>query len=424
MRLLFREARVWDGTGAPPVMADVLVEGERIAAVMPLPSRLHADDARVIEAAGRFLMPGLVEGHAHPSFCERPQSVDLGEIPPEEHTLETMYNARRLLEAGFTSAFSAASAKLRLDVVIRDAIEAGRIPGPRLKAASPEITVTGGLGDERLLHLERQSFGLIADGPDELARAVRLCAREGVDTIKLNVSGDGPIRAARSRMTVMREAELRVACEVAHDFGKTVAVHARASHSVQRALDCGADVLYHCEFADEAALDRLEAERDRIFLGPAIAPIYNSLHPPEGVLPLRDPARIAHLQDTLEHAVRTYQAVRRRGIRVVIGGDYGFPVTPQGTNARDLELYVKLFGYTPSEALQCATRVGGELMGISVGLVRAGYLADLLLVDGDPLEDVRVLQDRARLAMIVQGGRVFWEGGRDSWEGGRGKGEG
>ncbi len=406
MRTLFRDALVWDGSGTGRFPGDVLVDGETIAAVCMRPDRLPAEGAQVVDAAGLTLMPGLIEGHAHLSFCEMPQSTDLGDIPPEEHTLETMYNARRLLDAGFTSAFSAASAKLRLDVVIRNAIASGRIPGPRLRAASPEITVTGGLGDERRLHLDRASFGLVADGPDDIARAVRLCAREGVDTIKINISGDGPLRAAKSRMTVMREAEVRAACEVAHDFGKTVAAHARASHSVIRALDCGVDVIYHCEYADEAALDRLEAVRDRVFVGPAIAPIYNSLHPPATMPPVRDPVRLAALQETLDCAQQTFAAMRRRGIRVVIGGDYGFPITPQGTNARDIELYVSLFGYSPTEALQCATKVGGELMGLDVGLVKSGYLADLLLVDGDPVADVRVLQDAARIVGIVQGGRV------------------
>lgn len=415
MRIWIRNARIWDGTGADAYPGEVLVEGDRIARVVPAGTGFRVDDVHVIDARGGTLMPGLVEGHAHLSFIHAPRSTDLGETPPEEHTLATMHNARTLLDHGFTSAFSAASAKLRLDVVIRNEIDAGRIPGPRLRAAGPEITVTGGLGDERRMHMERSSFGLIADGPDEIAKAVRLCAREGVDTVKLNISGDGFTRArARGDMTVMREAEVRMAVEVAHDHGCRVASHARSGLSVTRALDCGVEVIYHCEAADESVLDRMEAARDRIFCSPAIAPVHNALYEAErwGLAP--DPVRTAGQGQVMEDTQRTYAELRRRGVRVVIGGDYGFVHTPQGTNARDIEFFVKLFGYTPSEALQCATRVGGELMQLDVGVVREGWLADLLVVNGDPVADVRVLQDATNLVVIMQGGKIVKGGAAPS----------
>ena len=285
------------------------------------------------------------------------------------------------------------------------AFAAGRIPGPRLRAASPEITVTGGLGDEMRLHMARSSFGIVADGEDEIARAVRLCIREGVDTVKINISGDDGSKAKGDK-TVMREREVRTAVEVAHDFGRKIASHSRASRSVIRAVDCGVDVIYHCEGADEAALDRLESVKDRIFCGPAIAPIHNALHEADARGLPRNPVREAELARVMEESRRTYAEMRRRGIPVVIGGDYGFVSTPQGENARDIELYVKLFGYSPAEALQCATRVGGALMGLDVGQIREGWLADLLLVDGDPVADVRLLQKAENLRLIMQDGRV------------------
>ncbi|MEI7970473.1 MAG: amidohydrolase family protein [Betaproteobacteria bacterium] len=405
IRRLIRNARIWDGTGAEPFPGEVLICANRIERIARAPATLPTDGTEILDARGLTLMPGLVEGHAHLSFIELPRSVELGDTPPEEHTLATMHNARRLLDQGFTSAFSAASAKLRLDVVIRNEIAAGRIPGPRLRAASPEITVTGGLGDETRLHMARASFGLVADGADEIARAVRLCIREGVDTVKINISGDDAARA-RGDATVMREHEVRTAVEVAHDFGRRVASHSRASRSVIRAVDCGVDVIYHCEGADEEALDRLESVRDRIFCSPAIAPIHNALFEAEARGLPRNPAREADLARVLDQAQHTYAEMRRRGIPVVIGGDYGFVSTPQGENARDIELYVKLFGYSPCEALQCATRVGGALMGLAVGQIREGWLADLLLVHGDPLADVRILQNAANLALIMQDGRL------------------
>src|SRR6202034_800150 len=147
--ILFRGANVWDGSGAPTFPADVLVEGTRIKTIARAPNRLAIDGAIVIEARGRTLMPGLVEGHAHISFGGAVNDSDLGNIPPEEHVLLTVRNAKTLLDHGFTSCYSAATSKLRLDVVIRNAVNAGQFPGPRIRAASPEITVTGGLGDER-----------------------------------------------------------------------------------------------------------------------------------------------------------------------------------------------------------------------------------------------------------------------------------
>ena len=405
MQTLIVNARVWDGSGAAAFDGELLVDGARIAGVGRGRGAIDAPGARRIDARGMTLMPGLVEGHAHLSFCGATRNTDLGDIPPEEHVLETMHNARTLLDAGFTSAFSAASAKLRLDAVVRNQIDAGRIPGPRLRAAGPEITVTGGLGDDNRLHMARGSFGLVADGPEAIAAAVRLCIREGADTVKLNISGDDFV-PAKGGMTVMREEEVRIACEVAHDFGRKVAAHARASNAVMRALDCGVDVIYHCELADERALDALEAARDRVFVGPAIGLIVNTLYEAEPWGITHQTAIELGMQRCLENAQRTYAEMRRRGIRVVVGGDYGFAWTPQGTNARDVEHFVTLFGYSPSEALQCATRVGGELMGLAVGELKAGYLADLLVVDGDPLADVRVLQDRARIRLVVKDGAV------------------
>src|ERR1700741_3699262 len=132
--ILFRGASVWDGSGAPAFPADVLVENGRIRAIARAASRLSTEGATVIEARGRTLMTGLVEGHAHISFGGAVNDSDLGNIPPEEHVLLTARNAKTLLDHGFTSAYSAASSKLRLDIMIRNAIAAGQIPGPRLKA--------------------------------------------------------------------------------------------------------------------------------------------------------------------------------------------------------------------------------------------------------------------------------------------------
>ena len=182
-----------------------------------------------------------------------------------------------------------------------------------------------------------------------------------------------------------------------------VNAHCRAAESVKRAVRCGVDVIYHCEHADEEALDMLEAVKDRVFVGPAIGLLHAAVHEaPEGALH----AGVRHgIELGLAAASRAYPEMQKRGIRVVIGGDYGFARTPQGENARDIEHFVR-HSVTPSDALVCATRHGAELMGMGneAGLVREGFLADLLLVDGDPVADVSVLQHKDRLAAICKGG--------------------
>jgi imidazolonepropionase-like amidohydrolase len=400
-----RNARIFDGTGSATRPGEIIVRGNRIRTVAGPGANLEAPGCDVIDAQGATLMPGMVEGHAHPSFCGARANTDLGDMPVEEHLLATLRNAELLLDHGFTSLYSAASAKIRLDVVTRNEINAGRAKGPRIRAASPEITVTAGLGDESSVHQSRSSFGFVADGPDAIRKATRICIREGVDNVKINISGDDFV-SAKGGQTVMSEAEVLAAVEVAHDFDRKIACHARASNSVKRALTCGVDVIYHCEQADDAALDMLEAAKDRIFVGPAIGLIWNTVHEAAdfGITP--EVVERLGMQRVLDMSARTYQALRKRGVRVVTGGDYGFAWTPQGTNARDLEHFVNLFGYSPAEALACATSVGGQMMlpGGELGVVREGALADLLLVDGDPTHDVRLLQDRDRLLMIMKDG--------------------
>jgi imidazolonepropionase-like amidohydrolase len=407
MRLLIDDAMVWTGSGAPPFRGKVLVEGQRITAVAPqAESVATANGADRLDAAGRFLMPGLVEGHAHLSFVDTPRGTALGELPPEDHALLTMDAARKLLGAGFTSACSAAAAKIRLDVAVRDAIEQGMVDGPRLLAASPELTVTGGLGDGRRLHLHQDSFGIAVDGPDEVRRTARLCLREGVDTIKLNISGDTGTDSAPAEAAVMTDAEVAAGVGAAHAIGRRVAAHARASDSVKLALRHGVDVIYHCDYADEEALDLLEAAKDRVFTGPAIGLVLARLEELSGDNTRRGQIALGRLKPLYEATCRVHHEMRKRGIRIVIGGDYGFAANPQGTNARDLEHFVRHFGFSSSDALQAATRTGGEIMtrGHELGLVKEGYLADLLLVDGDPLDDVKVLQDNKRLAVIMKDG--------------------
>ena len=164
--------------------------------------------------------------------------------------------------------------------------------------------------------------------------------------------------------------------------------------------------IYHASFADEEALDMLEAAKDKHFVAPGLAWLINTARNAGeyGIKP-GTPVTMRYERE-LEHAVETCRKMHRRGIRVLIGGDYGFAWTPQGTNAKDLEYFVDLLGFSPMEALVAATQLGGEIMGMGneLGMIKQGYLADLLLVDGDPAANVRVLQDKTRLLAIMKDG--------------------
>lgn len=409
-KTLIAGARIFDASGAPAFEGDVLVEGKHVRAVSRGSGQIPASGCRLIDGKGMTLIPGMVEGHAHLSFEAVTTTEDLISPPPEEHTLLTARVAKVLLDHGFTSAYGASAAKLRLDVAVRNEIDAGRLPGPRIRAGSLEITVTGGLGDESKLHNPRKGPSIVVDGPEEVRKAVRLCCREGCDNIKLDVSGDPFYPNTPAHSTPMSLEEIRMAVETAHSFGRKVNAHARSIGSIQNCLRAGVDVLYHCEYSDEQTLDMLEAAKDRIFVAPTVSLFHTMLHE---ALPWISPelARGMQIDQLLEWSQRTHAELRKRGIRHVIGGDYGFAWSKHGTNARDIGFFVQYYGYSPAEALCCATRNGGlqMTMGTSdkLGELKEGYLADMLLVDGDPLADPAVLLNAERLVMIMKGGEIY-----------------
>jgi imidazolonepropionase-like amidohydrolase len=407
---LIAGARIFDATGAVPFDGDVLVEGTRVRAVSRTPGQLAPAGCQVIDGRGMTLMPGLVEGHGHLSFDNVTATEDLIAPPPEEHTLLTARVAKVLLDHGFTSVYGASAAKLRLDVAVRNEINAGRLPGPRIRAGSLEITVTGGLGDEGKDHNPRIGASMIVDGPEEMRKAVRLCCRAGCDNIKLDVSGDPFYPGTPAHSTPMSFEEIRMAVETAHSFGKPVNAHTRSIESIQNCLRAGVDVLYHCEYSDERTLDMLEDARERIFVAPTISLFHTMLHEASPWI-TPDVARAMGIDALIEASKKTHTELRKRGIRHVIGGDYGFAWSKQGTNARDIGFFVDYYGYSPTEALRCATRNGGLQMTINstekLGEIREGFLADMLLVDGDPVADVSLLLNPDRLALIMKDGQIY-----------------
>ena len=235
--------------------------------------------ATVVDGAGAFLMPGMVEAHTHFSWNDQPDLESIQRMPPEEHILWCAEVAKRYLDMGWTSCVGAACAKPRLDVVIRNAINDGTIVGPRYLAASQEITVPGGLGDTTQPHLPQQefAFGAVVSGCEEMRRCVRMFCKYGVDSLKINLSGES-ITGMSSEMSQFTEAEIATCVEEAKAWGKRVAAHARSTWSIKQCVKQGIEVIYHASFTDEEALDMLEARKKEHFVAPGLAWLINTCH--------------------------------------------------------------------------------------------------------------------------------------------------
>ena len=407
----FSNVRILDATGEPPYSGDITVAGNRIKSITRTGSgtfNWNSNGGERIDCRGMTLMPGLIDAHLHLSWNNAPGINPIQMMPVEEHVLNCVEMAKVVFDAGFTAGYGAAAAKPRLDVVIRDAINAGRFPGPRYTAAGPELTAVGGLGDATLPHIDHEglNLGIVVSGPEDMRLKVRQLMKWGVDTIKINLSGE-EITGMGAEENQFSDEEIAVAVAEARRRNRRLAAHARSKESIKLCVKHGIEIIYHASFSDEESLDMLEAAKDKHFVAPGLAWLINTARNAGeyGIKP-GTPITEAYERE-LEAAVDSMNKMHKRGIRVLIGGDYGFAWTPHGTNAKDFEYFVDMVGMTPMEAIQAGTCYGGQIMGMAdeLGLVREGYLADLILVDGDPLSNVRVLQDQERIVAIMKDGK-------------------
>jgi imidazolonepropionase-like amidohydrolase len=228
----------------------------------------------------------------------------------------------------------------------------------------------------------------------------------GVDSIKLNLSGDNFVLGAPAKTTWMSDEEVAMAVRETKLRGKRVTVHARSCESIKQALRHGCEIIYHASYTDDEALDMLEAKKDEIFVAPGLSVIVRLLFDGDEWGISHEKAIAMGYEEELEAVEKSLRAMHKRGVRVLPGGDYGFAWAKHGENAKDLQYLVKYAGMTPMEALLSATQHGGAIMkhANELGQIKEGFLADLLLVDGDPLADLSILADQRKLLGIMKDG--------------------
>jgi imidazolonepropionase-like amidohydrolase len=413
---LITNGRLVDGNGGPVVAdAAVVVKDGKIAYAGPARGAPQVPaDGRRIDARGGTIMPGLVEAHFHPTYFDVAELADLDiKYPVEYVTILAVCNARLALECGYTAARSGGSLH-NIDVWLKKAIEADLIAGPRLAASGREICGAGGLMDWNPEHLKLGMEGLILliNGPDEGRRAVRKLVKDGVEWIKTYPTGDAAAPDTADHHTLcMTFEEMAAVVAEAHNYHRKVTGHCRATQGIKNALKAGFDSLEHGTFMDQEALDLL-LERNT----PVVPALQFELASIEKGPGYGMPQSVVDgHKETLEGGAESARLIQRAGGRLGMGGDYGFAWNPHGDYAKELTFFVRHVGFTPLETITCATKTGAEIMGRQheFGTIEPGKLADILVVDGDVLADIAILEDRSRFVAVMQGGTV--KAGRMAW---------
>ena len=398
-----------DGTGTPPLAkAAVVVENGRIKYVgLAVGMPIVPADATRIDARGGTIMPGLVEAHFHPTYFDVAALEDLDiKYPVEYVTLLAACNAKLALECGYTAARSGGSL-FNIDVWLKKAIENDFLPGPRLAASGREICGVGGLMDwnPEFRKIGMEGLILLVNGPDEARAAVRMLVKDGVEWIKTYPTGDAAAPDTNDHHTLcMTFEEMHAVVTTAHNHGKKVTGHCRATEGIKNALRAGYDAIEHGTFMDDEAMDLL-LQRDV----PCVPALYFELasieRGPEFGLPQKV---IDGHQETLDGGAESARKILKAGGRLGMGGDYGFAWNPHGDYAKELEFFVNYVGLDPLTVLKCATKTGAEIMGRGdeFGTVEVGKLADLLIVDGDVVKNIALLQERSKFLAVMQSGII------------------
>jgi imidazolonepropionase-like amidohydrolase len=404
--ILLHHGRLVDGTGAAPVDdTSVLVHGDEILAVGPADQvAARAPEGTVtVDATGCTIMPGLIDAHCHITFDDVQSNDELFfHRTPAMAAMLTAFNLPKLLRAGVTSFFDPDTVH-GIGPQVRDALTAGAFEGPRMVTGYQALLTSVGGTAGRLIPDEGEvGYAAVVNTIEEMVTTTRRHIKYGADWIKIHATGSIPTH--QGELQVWTLDELKAVCDTAHALGVPVTAHCRNASSTRDAALAGVDLILHASFIDDEALEAV------IESGAAICPTFtflaNLADHGEKVGASNGMTDIfrGEIRATAEMMRRAYDA----GVTLLCGSESGFALTPYGHwHARELEVFVEELGLSPLEAITCATKNNALAVRLEgrVGVVAEGYLADVLVVDGDPTTDVRVLQDRSRLKAVISRGR-------------------
>lgn len=399
--IVFRNVRLVDVDRETANTTAIRIEGERIAAIGPKVA--EGREARVIDLEGRSVMAGMFSCHFHASYS--PASMMTGmplglDSPPAYQAIVATQNLRIAIESGFTGAVSA-GAPHALDSSLKRAIEEGLIPGPRLMAGSRDVSTTGHASEKFFpWHWETQNPAAVScDGADGLRAGVRGEIKRGAEIIKVFATAGHGVPGMVDKVDLTQD-EMNAAADAAHQRGAKIRAHIANRAGIMSALEAGFDVVDHGDGLDEACIARM------VEAGTFFCP---SMRYPHEYVSRYSDVLADSMKDGMEGMYRMLPVANEAGVKIVLGDDYGSPDLPHGSYADELDFYVNAVGIPARDVLRWATVNGAELMdrGHELGAVKQGYLADLIVVDGDPLVDVRVLGDPDRILAVMKGGRFF-----------------
>lgn len=393
-----------------------MVDGTRIHSVGPVGSLSRPADARVIDAGGRTLMPGLIDAHTHLTYHGSEYALILQQMNEtlELNTLKAAESARRILETGCT-AIGDGAGRGNIAAAVRDAVALGIIPGPKVVAAGQMLSGSSGIGDHTAVwgDFEHEAFlGAVVNGPQEMRAAVRKQIRRGVDWIKVTASGTPGNLWIGGRTQDLEYDEILAAVREATKFGKPVHAHAHDAAGLKDAVRAGVISVHSGEFVDEDGL-RLMKERGCVFV-PTIAWLHFRVSEEYARAYTRAYRPTdEQIQRFVQECREAYEACRgaivsafRLGTPTAIGSD-GAHVFPPFDLVREMEYFQEL-GIAPLQIVACATKLSAQAVGRGDvwGTLEPGKAADVLVVEGDPARDVRVLRDKSRIVLMLQDGRV------------------
>ena len=369
--------------------------------------RENSNNSLVIDAQGGTILPGLIEAHFHATYFNVATLEDLDiKYPVEYVTLLASQNAACALEHGYTSARSGGSL-FNIDVWLKKAISEEVVRGPRLTASGREICGVGGLMDwnPEYRKIGMDGLVLLVNGPSEATGAVRKLVKDGVEWIKTYPTGDAASPDINDHHSLcMTFEEMHAVVTTAHNHGLKVTGHCRATQGIKNALLAGFDSIEHGTFMDDETMELL-LERDV----PVVPALYfekaSILHGPEFNMPQKV---IDGHQETLDAGTISAQRIIREGGRLGLGGDYGFAWNPHGDYAKELTFFVEHVGLTVEQTLICATRTGAEIIGVedTLGTLETGKIADVLVVAGDVLNNISLIENKKHLLAVIQNGII------------------